>query len=88
MQISFTLTTTKNLSSNRQLCSSSAFTCALFNADLLSFSCQKLADQALKLKDEVDILRDAAEKAAKFEAAVDSYKKKLEDMADLRRQVS
>ncbi len=48
---------------------------------------QKLADQALKLKDEVDILRDAADKAAKYEATIDSLKKKLEDLGDLRRQV-
>ena len=48
---------------------------------------QKLADQALKLKDEVDILRDAADKAAKYEATIDSYKKKMEDLGDLRRQV-
>ncbi len=54
---------------------------------LLAFPWQKLADQALKLKDEVDILRDAADKAAKYEATIESYKKKLEDFGDLRRQV-
>ena len=48
---------------------------------------QKLADQALKLKDELDILRETADKVAKYEATIDSYKKKLEDLGDLKRQV-
>ena len=48
---------------------------------------QKLADQAIKLKDEVDILRETADKAAKYEATIESYKKKMEELSDLRRQV-
>jgi hypothetical protein len=50
-------------------------------------SSQKLADQALKLKDELDILRETADKATKFEVAIEAYKKKLEDLGDLRRQL-
>ena len=50
-------------------------------------SSQKLADQALKLKDELDILRETADKATKYEVAIETYKKKLEDLGDLRRQV-
>ena len=46
-----------------------------------------MADQALKLKDEVDILRETADKATKYEATIETYKKKLEEMGDLRRQV-
>ena len=41
----------------------------------------------MKLKDEVDILRETADKATKYEATIESYKKKLEDMSDLKRQV-
>lgn len=48
---------------------------------------QKLADQALKLKDELDILRETAEKVSKYEANIESYKKKLEELGDLKRQV-
>ncbi len=48
---------------------------------------QKLADQALKLKDEVDVLRETADKVSKYESSVEAYKKKLEELGDLRRQV-
>lgn len=46
-----------------------------------------MADQALKLKDEVDILRETADKATKYEAAIEAYKKKMEDLGDLKRTV-
>ncbi len=48
---------------------------------------QGLADQARQLKDEVDILRETADKVAKYEASIESYKKKMEELADLKRQV-
>lgn len=46
-----------------------------------------LADEAQSLKDEMDVLRHSSDKVAKLEGMVDSYKKKLEDLGDLRRQV-
>lgn len=48
---------------------------------------QKMADQARHLKDEVDILRETADKAVKYEATIVSYKKKLEEYGDLKRQM-
>ncbi|XP_062411213.1 protein Hook homolog 3 isoform X1 [Sardina pilchardus] len=52
------------------------------NEDLTS-----LADEAQSLKDEMDVLRHSSDKVSKLEGMVDSYKKKLEDMGDLRRQM-
>lgn len=52
------------------------------NEDLTS-----LADEAQSLKDEMDVLRHSSDKVAKLEGQVESYKKKLEDLGDLRRQV-
>merc|ERR1712083_695141 len=46
---------------------------------------QKLADQARGLKDEVDILRETSEKVGKYEGIIETYKKKLDDMGDLKR---
>uniref|UniRef100_A0A674JXS6 Hook microtubule tethering protein 2 n=1 Tax=Terrapene triunguis TaxID=2587831 RepID=A0A674JXS6_9SAUR len=46
-----------------------------------------LAEEAQALKDEMDVLRHSSDKVGKLEAAVDAYKKKLEDLGDLRRQV-
>ncbi|XP_041753128.2 protein Hook homolog 3-like isoform X2 [Coregonus clupeaformis] len=46
-----------------------------------------LADEAQSLKDEMDVLRHSSDKASKLEGMVASYKKKLEDLGDLRRQV-
>uniref|UniRef100_A0A8C8STW3 Hook microtubule tethering protein 2 n=1 Tax=Pelusios castaneus TaxID=367368 RepID=A0A8C8STW3_9SAUR len=46
-----------------------------------------LAEEAQALKDEMDVLRHSSDKVGKLEAMVDSYKKKLEDLGDLRRQV-
>ena len=48
---------------------------------------QKAADEANHLKDEVDALRETADKVAKYEMTIESYKKKMEDFSDLRRQV-
>nr|CAD7587699.1 unnamed protein product [Timema genevievae] len=48
---------------------------------------QKTADEARHLKDEVDILRETAEKVVQYEATITSYKKKLEESGDLKRQV-
>ncbi|XP_066595335.1 protein Hook homolog 3 isoform X2 [Prorops nasuta] len=48
---------------------------------------QKAADEANHLKDEVDALRETADKVTKYELTIESYKKKMEDLSDLRRQV-
>ncbi|KAL6267663.1 hypothetical protein P5V15_000738 [Pogonomyrmex californicus] len=47
---------------------------------------QKAADEANHLKDEVDALRETADKVAKYEITIESYKKKMEDFSDLKRQ--
>lgn len=46
-----------------------------------------MADEAKSLKDEVDVLRQNEEKVKKYETTIESYKRKLEDMTDLRRTV-
>ncbi|XP_032877294.1 protein Hook homolog 3 isoform X2 [Amblyraja radiata] len=46
-----------------------------------------LAEEAQSLKDEMDVLRHSSDKVGKLEGMVESYKKKLEDLGDLRRQV-
>ncbi|XP_041741217.1 protein Hook homolog 3 isoform X3 [Coregonus clupeaformis] len=46
-----------------------------------------LADEAQSLKDEMDVLRHSSDKVSKLEGTVEAYKKKLEDLGDLRRQV-
>jgi protein HOOK3 len=48
---------------------------------------QLQADEAARLKDQVDEYRHAAEKLAKTENVMEKYKKKLEESADLRRRV-
>ncbi|XP_034945483.1 protein Hook homolog 3 [Chelonus insularis] len=48
---------------------------------------QKIAEKANDLKDEVDALRETADKVTKYELTIESYKKKMEDLVDLRRQV-
>ncbi|KZT62345.1 HOOK-domain-containing protein [Calocera cornea HHB12733] len=48
---------------------------------------QSKADEAQRLKDQVDEWRHAAERAQKNENVIEKYKKKLEETADLRRQV-
>uniref|UniRef100_A0A7N8YNB2 Hook microtubule tethering protein 2 n=1 Tax=Mastacembelus armatus TaxID=205130 RepID=A0A7N8YNB2_9TELE len=52
------------------------------NEDLTS-----LAHEAQALKDEMDILRHSSDRVNQLEALVDTYKRKLEDLGDLRRQV-
>uniref|UniRef100_A0A8C1Z3F5 Hook microtubule-tethering protein 1 n=1 Tax=Cyprinus carpio TaxID=7962 RepID=A0A8C1Z3F5_CYPCA len=47
-----------------------------------------LAEESRSLKDELDILRwVCSDRAVKLEASVETYRKKLEDLSDLRRQV-
>ncbi|XP_029473842.1 protein Hook homolog 1 [Rhinatrema bivittatum] len=46
-----------------------------------------LAEETRALQDEIDILRTTSDKAAKLESTVEVYRKKLEDLSDLRRQV-
>ncbi|KAM4677777.1 protein Hook homolog 2 [Discoglossus pictus] len=46
-----------------------------------------LAHEAQGLRDEMDVLRHSSDRVGKLESLVDSYKKKLEDLGDLRRQV-
>ncbi|CAL8270851.1 unnamed protein product [Lota lota] len=46
-----------------------------------------LAEEAQTLKDEMDILRHSSDRAGRLEALVETYKRKLEDLGDLRRQV-
>merc|ERR1719445_1892328 len=48
---------------------------------------QKLAEQARALKDEVDILRETSDKVVKYEGIIETYKKKLDEMGDLKRQI-
>jgi hypothetical protein len=48
---------------------------------------QQTADEARLLKDELDVAREAADQAAKHEAAIETYKKKMEEFSDLRRQL-
>uniref|UniRef100_A0A8C1LVV5 Hook microtubule-tethering protein 1 n=1 Tax=Cyprinus carpio TaxID=7962 RepID=A0A8C1LVV5_CYPCA len=47
-----------------------------------------LAEESRALKDELDILRCVcSDRAVKLEASVETYRKKLEDLGDLRRQM-
>ncbi|XP_044016179.1 protein Hook homolog 3 [Aphidius gifuensis] len=48
---------------------------------------QKIVDETNNLKDEIDALRETADKATKYELTIESYKKKMEDLSDLKRQV-
>ncbi|XP_050531116.1 protein Hook homolog 3-like isoform X2 [Daktulosphaira vitifoliae] len=48
---------------------------------------QETAGEARLLKDELDILRDTADRVEKYELTLQSYKKKLEELGDLKRQV-
>jgi protein HOOK3 len=45
------------------------------------------AEQAIRLKDEMDEYRHAADRARKAENALEKYKKKLEESADLKRTI-
>ncbi|XP_043555215.1 protein Hook homolog 1 isoform X2 [Chiloscyllium plagiosum] len=46
-----------------------------------------LAEENLALKDEIDIMRNYSDKVTKLEASLETYKKKLEDLNDLKRQM-
>ncbi|KAM9745225.1 protein Hook homolog 2 [Menidia menidia] len=46
-----------------------------------------LAHEAQALKDEMDILRHSSDRVNQLEGLVETYKRKLEDLGDLRRQV-
>ncbi|KAF3700578.1 Protein Hook -like protein 2 [Channa argus] len=46
-----------------------------------------LAQEAQAFKDEMDILRHSSDRVNQLEALVETYKRKLEDLGDLRRQV-
>ncbi|KAM4531864.1 protein Hook homolog 2 isoform 2-T2 [Odontesthes bonariensis] len=46
-----------------------------------------LAQEAQALKDEMDILRHSSDRVNQLETLVETYKRKLEDLGDLRRQV-
>lgn len=48
---------------------------------------QRLADETRGLRDELDILRDTSSKVSQYESTLDSYKKRLQEMGDLRRQI-
>ncbi|CAL1281626.1 unnamed protein product [Larinioides sclopetarius] len=48
---------------------------------------QRLAEESQSMKDELDVLRHTSDKVNVYEATIESYKKKLEDMSDLKRQV-
>lgn len=52
------------------------------NSELMS-----LADESRGLKDELDVLRHTAEQVVKYEAQIESYKKKMDELSDLRGQV-
>uniref|UniRef100_A0A0B7ANI6 Calponin-homology (CH) domain-containing protein n=1 Tax=Arion vulgaris TaxID=1028688 RepID=A0A0B7ANI6_9EUPU len=52
------------------------------NADLNKLACESRA-----MKDELDILRHTSDQLVKSESTVESYKKKLEDLSDLRGQM-
>lgn len=47
----------------------------------------KYEEQVVKLKDQLDEYRHTAEKLQKAENVIEKYKKKLEETADLKRQV-
>lgn len=48
---------------------------------------QRKANEARNLKDELDIHRQASEKAEKYEQMIEVYKKKLEEAAEFKRKV-
>ncbi|XP_037094509.1 protein Hook homolog 3-like [Pollicipes pollicipes] len=46
-----------------------------------------MADETRRLRDELEILRDLASKVPQYEAKLDTYQKRLQEMGDLRRQI-
>uniref|UniRef100_A0A8C4R6Q9 Calponin-homology (CH) domain-containing protein n=1 Tax=Eptatretus burgeri TaxID=7764 RepID=A0A8C4R6Q9_EPTBU len=56
----------------------------------LSLRLEELAERAAEtqsLRDELDVLRHTADKANRLEATVDGYRRRLEELGELRRQV-
>ncbi|XP_040067519.1 protein Hook homolog 3 isoform X1 [Ixodes scapularis] len=47
----------------------------------------RAVNEAQSLKDELDVLRHTSDKVEHYEATIETYKKKLEDLSDLKRQV-
>ncbi|BET01942.1 Polyadenylate-Hypothetical protein protein 2-A [Nesidiocoris tenuis] len=47
----------------------------------------RAANEARSLKDELDVLRETADKVDKYEATLQSYKKKLEEAGDTKREL-
>ena len=48
---------------------------------------KKVAQENQCLKDEIDILKHTSDRVEKLESTIDTYKIKLEEMADLKRQM-
>ncbi|XP_039298405.1 protein Hook homolog [Nilaparvata lugens] len=48
---------------------------------------QQTAVEARHLKDEVDVLRETADKVEKYEATIQIYKQKMEELSDLKREI-
>ncbi|XP_077292324.1 hook microtubule tethering protein isoform X2 [Arctopsyche grandis] len=48
---------------------------------------QIAASESAQLKDEVDALRESADRMSNYEATIESFKKKMEDYVDLKKQV-
>lgn len=48
---------------------------------------QSLAEEARSLKDEMDILRHTQDKVARYEATIESYKKKLAELGIMKQQM-
>jgi len=48
---------------------------------------QESAGETRLLKDELDILRDTADRVEKYESTIQCYKKKLEELSDLKKQL-
>jgi len=46
-----------------------------------------LSEEARQLKDEMDIMKHTTDKVAKYEATIESYRKKFEELSDLKGQV-
>uniref|UniRef100_A0A2R5L4R5 Protein hook n=1 Tax=Ornithodoros turicata TaxID=34597 RepID=A0A2R5L4R5_9ACAR len=47
----------------------------------------RAVNEAQSLRDELDVLRHTSDKVGHYEATIETYKKKLEDLSDLKRQV-
>lgn len=50
-------------------------------------SLEETAGEARYLKDEVDVLRETAEKVEKYEGIIETYKKKVDEMIELKKNV-